>query len=63
MSAVRYEVVEKSFGGFKALRGLDLSLPDRTFLALLGPSGCGKTTALDSSPGLETADLGPPADR
>jgi multiple sugar transport system ATP-binding protein len=58
VSAVRYQVVEKAFGSFKALRGLDLALPDRTFLALLGPSGCGKTTALRLLAGLDTPTAG-----
>jgi multiple sugar transport system ATP-binding protein len=58
VSAVQYEVVEKTFGGFRALHGLDLALPDRTFLALLGPSGCGKTTALRLLAGLETPSAG-----
>ena len=58
MSAVQYQVVEKAFGSFKALRGLDLALPDRTFLALLGPSGCGKTTALRLLAGLDTPTAG-----
>ena len=58
MSAIQYRAVEKTFGSFKALRGLDLALPDRTFLALLGPSGCGKTTALRLLAGLETPTAG-----
>jgi multiple sugar transport system ATP-binding protein len=58
MSAIQYQVVEKTFGSFKALHSLDLKLPDRTFLALLGPSGCGKTTALRLLAGLETPTSG-----
>ena len=58
MSAIQFQVIEKTFGSFKALRGLDLALPDRTFLALLGPSGCGKTTALRLLAGLETPTAG-----
>ena len=36
MSAVTYEKVGKSFGGFTAIRSLDLAVPDHAFLALLG---------------------------
>jgi multiple sugar transport system ATP-binding protein len=41
-----------------ALKALDLSVPDRSFLALLGPSGCGKTTALRILAGLELPTAG-----
>ncbi|MDQ0473270.1 ABC transporter ATP-binding protein [Labrys wisconsinensis] len=58
MSAVTYERVGKSFGGFIALHSLDIALPDRTFLALLGPSGCGKTTALRILAGLDMPTSG-----
>ena len=53
MSSVRYEGIEKRFGGVTALQALDLKVPDHAFLALLGPSGCGKTTALRILAGLE----------
>jgi len=58
VSAVTYERVGKSFGGFIALHSLDIALPDRTFLALLGPSGCGKTTALRILAGLDMPTSG-----
>jgi hypothetical protein len=54
--AVRYGVVEKSFSGPKALRGLDLSLPDGRSSPCWG-RGWGKTTL--GLAGLETSDLGP----
>jgi multiple sugar transport system ATP-binding protein len=50
---VRYAQVTKRFGAVEALRQLDLSIPDGTFLVMLGPSGCGKTTALRVLAGLE----------
>ena len=36
----------KSYGKVKALKGLDLEVPQGTVLGLLGPNGAGKTTAV-----------------
>jgi ABC-type sugar transport system ATPase subunit len=48
----------KVFAGMKALDNVSLSVPARTFLALLGPSGCGKSTLLRCIAGLEEPDEG-----
>ncbi|UAL28816.1 ABC transporter ATP-binding protein [Nocardioides rotundus] len=48
----------KEFGGFIAVRSLDLDVPSGSFFALLGPSGCGKTTTLRMVAGLETPTSG-----
>jgi iron(III) transport system ATP-binding protein len=50
--------LEKSFGGARVLRGLDLQVPAGKLAAVLGPSGCGKTTLLRIVAGFETADRG-----
>jgi multiple sugar transport system ATP-binding protein len=44
--------------GVRAVDGLDLSVADGEFFALLGPSGCGKTTLLRTIAGLENASEG-----
>ncbi|ONI67304.1 ABC transporter [Kribbella sp. ALI-6-A] len=44
--------------GVRAVDGLDLSVADGEFFALLGPSGCGKTTLLRTIAGLENASQG-----
>ncbi len=55
---VRFEGVSKAFGGATAVRGVDVSIYEREFFALLGPSGCGKTTLMRMLAGFETPDAG-----
>jgi len=44
--------VGKRYGGTRALRAINLSVPDGEFCAFLGPSGCGKSTLLRIVAGL-----------
>jgi len=50
--------IDKNFGAFKALSGIDLAIAEREFITFLGPSGCGKTTMLRSLAGFLTPDAG-----
>ncbi len=50
--------ITKSFGDFKAVDDLTLTIPEGSFFALLGPSGCGKTTTLRMIAGLEDPTSG-----
>ena len=58
MAEIRIRGVAKSFGAFKALHEVDLTIADREFMVLLGASGCGKTTLLRIIAGLETPSSG-----
>jgi iron(III) transport system ATP-binding protein len=50
--------VSKSFGAFRALDAINLTVRKGEFVCLLGPSGCGKTTLLRIIAGLEVQDSG-----
>jgi multiple sugar transport system ATP-binding protein len=58
MAEIRIENLTKEFGSLVAVRDLDLTVPDGSFIALLGPSGCGKTTTMNVISGLETPTRG-----
>ena len=54
MARIQLERLTKVYpDGTKAVKALDLEIPDGQFMVLVGPSGCGKTTALRMVAGLE----------
>ncbi|REF72424.1 ABC-type Fe3+/spermidine/putrescine transport system ATPase subunit [Paracoccus versutus] len=50
--------VQKHYGDYHALRGIDLTIRSGEFFSLLGPSGCGKTTLLRTIAGFEDISSG-----
>ena len=50
--------VQKYYGDYHALRGIDLEIRKGEFFSLLGPSGCGKTTLLRTIAGFESLSAG-----
>jgi iron(III) transport system ATP-binding protein len=50
--------ISKNFGGFAAVRPIDLEISSGEFFAILGPSGCGKSTLLRMIAGYERPDTG-----
>ena len=58
MAEIRIVGVAKSFGTYRALESISLTIADREFMVLLGASGCGKTTLLRIIAGLETPSEG-----
>ena len=50
--------VEQSYGEYRALHGVDLTVEAGTFVSLLGPSGSGKTTLLRLIAGFERPTAG-----
>lgn len=50
--------VRKRFGGFEALRGIDLEVAEGEVVCIIGPSGSGKSTLIRCINQLETHDAG-----
>ena len=50
--------VQKYYGDYHALRGIDVTIAQGEFFSLLGPSGCGKTTLLRTIAGFEETSSG-----
>ena len=58
MTELKLRGIEKKFGAFTALEGLDLEIRSGELVSLLGPSGCGKTTTLRLISGLDVPTRG-----
>ena len=56
--ALVIEGVAKTFGGVRALAGVDLVLGEGEILGLIGPNGSGKTTLVNVVSGFVDADAG-----
>ena len=58
MSVVKTHDLKKTFESegapVRALRGVDLTVAEHEFVAIMGPSGCGKSTLLNLIAGLDT---------
>lgn len=58
MAALTTAGLEKLYGAYRALDGVDLEVPDGSLYGFLGPNGAGKTTTLRIAVGLLHADGG-----
>ncbi|SDD18281.1 multiple sugar transport system ATP-binding protein [Paracoccus isoporae] len=58
MADLSLRQLDKKYGSFHAVKGLDLHVEDGEFVALVGPSGCGKSTTLRMIAGLEEISSG-----
>jgi ABC-2 type transport system ATP-binding protein len=50
--------LEKAYGGYQAVRGIDLEVRPGEVVAFLGPNGAGKTTTVEILEGFRPADQG-----
>ena len=57
-SVLQLQSVSLSFGGLRALSGLDLQVRDREIVSLIGPNGAGKTTVFNVITGVYEPSAG-----
>ncbi len=57
-AAVEFQSVTRHFGATRAVDGVDLTIAEGSFFAMLGPSGSGKTTCLRLISGFEKPSAG-----
>ena len=55
---LKIENLHVSYGGIRALRGIDVEVPDGKIVTLIGANGAGKSTMLRTISGLVKADSG-----
>lgn len=58
MAHIVIKGLNKSYGGNRVVKDLNLEIDEKEFVTLLGPSGCGKTTTLRLLAGFLTPDSG-----
>ncbi|MBB4477786.1 ABC transporter ATP-binding protein [Rhizobium etli] len=58
MTSLELREINKNYGAYHALRGIDLTVAQGEFIVMVGPSGCGKSTLLKSVAGLEAISSG-----
>jgi ABC-type transporter Mla maintaining outer membrane lipid asymmetry ATPase subunit MlaF len=58
MLAIETRALRKSFGSFRVLDGVDLTIPEGCIAAVMGPSGTGKSVLIKHILGLLKADSG-----
>ncbi len=58
LTMLKIENLHVSYGGIRALRGIDIEVPDGKIVTLIGANGAGKSTTLRTISGLVKAESG-----
>ncbi len=58
MAELVLKQLKKTYDAKQVLHGIDVNIPDRSFVVMVGPSGCGKSTLLRMVAGLEDISEG-----